>query len=63
MGLLDLTAGPPPPPWLPLAMVAVLLVLLGGLYWSMSRHLKKIRVADPPEPGDEAAPASAPSAE
>ena len=64
MGLLDLTAGPATPPWLPLAMVGVLLVLLGGLYWSMSGHLRKIRVTDPAEPGAEAtSPASAPSAE
>jgi len=63
MGLLDLTAGPATPPWLPLAMVIVLLALLGGLYWSMSAHLKKIRVTDPPEPGEPSAPESSPSAE
>lgn len=63
MDLLDLTAGPATPSWLPLVMVGVLLLLLGGLYWSMSSHLKKIRVTDPPEPGDEPSSASAPSAE
>lgn len=64
MGLFELTAGPATPPWLPLAMVGVLLMLLGGLYWSMSVHLRKIRVTDPPEPGDEpSATESAPSAE
>ncbi len=54
MALLDLTAGPATPPWLPLVMVGVLLVLLAFLYWSMSGHLKKIRVTDAPEAGDEA---------
>ncbi len=63
MDLLDLTAAPATPPWLPLAMVGVLLVLLGLLYWSMSSHLRKIRVTDPPEPGDQASPVSPPPAE
>lgn len=54
MAALDLTAGPATPPWLPLVMVGVLLVLLGFLYWSMSSHLKKIRVTDPAESADEA---------
>ena len=64
MGLLDLTSGPATPPWLPLAMVGVLLVLLAGLYWSMSTHLRKIRVTDPAETDvEQASPASAPSAE
>lgn len=45
MVLLDLT---PTPPWLPLAMVGVLLVLLGLLYWSMRRHLKRIHIDETP---------------
>lgn len=66
MALLDLTAGPATPPWLPLVMVGVLLALLGFLYWSMSGHLKKIRVVDEPEPAETASPvspASGPAAE
>ena len=63
MGLLELTAGPTMPSWLPLAMVGVLLLLLGGLYWSMSSHLRKIRFTEPSEPADEPSPASAASAE
>ncbi|MBN9105346.1 MAG: hypothetical protein J0I14_10110 [Propionibacteriaceae bacterium] len=63
MAVLELTAGPATPPWLPLAMVGVLLLLLGALYWSMSSHLKKIHFREQPEPGDAASPASGPSAE
>ena len=51
------------PSWLPLAMVGVLLLLLGGLYWSMSTHLRKIRFAEPPGPAEEPSPVSAASAE
>lgn len=58
MALLDLTAGPATPPWLPLVMVGVLLVLLGFLYWSMAGHLKKIRVVDEPEPPEATSPVS-----
>ena len=42
MVLLDLGPGPVTPPWLPLLMVIVLLVLLGFLYWSMRRNLNRI---------------------
>ncbi len=30
------------PPWLPLLMVVVLLGLLGFLYWSMRRNIRRI---------------------
>lgn len=63
MALLDLTAGPATPSWLPLAMVGVLLVLLGVLYWSMSRHLRRIRFDDEQDAVQPVAPASASSAE
>jgi hypothetical protein len=58
MAVLDLTPGPATPPWLPLVMVGVLLLLLGFLYWSMSTHLKKIRVADSADAGSEASAAT-----
>ena len=32
----------PTPPWLPLAMVGLLLVLLGLLYWSLRRNIRRI---------------------
>lgn len=38
------------PPWLPLAMVVVLLVLLGFLYWSMRRNIGRIDFEEPPAP-------------
>ncbi|HEY3338107.1 MAG TPA: hypothetical protein VGK18_06360 [Propionicimonas sp.] len=42
MVLLDLTPGPMTPSWLPLLMVVVLLGLIGFLYWSMRRNIKRI---------------------
>lgn len=51
MELLDLGSATVTPPWLPLAMVIVLLVLIGFLYWSLRRNLNRIDF-------DEEAPAS-----
>ena len=42
------------PPWLPLLMVGVLLVLIGFLYWSMRRNLNRINF-------DESGPATSTS--
>lgn len=54
MVLLDLVATPS---WLPLAMAGLLLVLLGFLYWSMRRNIKRIDFDDRPDspasPGDQ----------
>ena len=45
------------PPWLPLLMVGVLLVLIGFLYWSMRRNLNRINFDE----RDPVSPASAPA--
>jgi hypothetical protein len=54
MVLLDLVATPS---WLPLAMAGLLLALLGFLYWSMRRNIKRIDFDDRPDspasPGDQ----------
>jgi hypothetical protein len=47
MELLDLTIATPP--WLPLAMAVVLLGVLGFLYWSMRRNIRRIDFEDKPE--------------
>lgn len=44
------------PSWLPLAMVGVLLVLLGFLYWSMRRNINRIKVEDDAEPDSPVSP-------
>ncbi len=62
MVLLDLGPGPVTPPWLPLLMVIVLLVLLGFLYWSMRRNLNRIDFdEDQPTTRAGASPAAAAS--
>ena len=44
MELLDLALVTPP--WLPLAIVIVLLGLIAFLYWSLQRNLKRIDLDD-----------------
>ena len=56
MVLLDLGTALVTPPWLPLAMVIVLLGLVALLYWSLRRHLNRIDFDERP-----ATPASPPS--
>jgi len=46
MELLDLTVVTPS--WLPLAMAIALLVLLGFLYWSMRRNIRRIDFDEEP---------------
>ncbi len=46
MELLDLTVATPS--WLPLAMAILLLGLLGFLYWSMRRNIRRISFRDEP---------------
>jgi hypothetical protein len=46
------------PSWLPLAMVGVLLLLLGFLFWSMRRNINRIEVQDEPETGGPVTPVS-----
>lgn len=50
MVLLDLGSNWVTPPWLPLLMVGVLLALLGFLYWSMRRNLKRIDFEEETDP-------------
>lgn len=46
MELLDLGSDIVTPPWLPLVLVGVLLVVLGMLYLNLRRHLGKIDLPD-----------------
>ena len=46
MVLLDLGSDIVTPPWLPLALVIVLLIVLGLLFWSLRGHLRRIRGDD-----------------
>ncbi len=48
MVLLDLGAGLAPE-WLPLAVMVILFVALGLLWFSMRGHLKKADYPDPPD--------------
>jgi hypothetical protein len=44
------------PPWLPLAMVGGLLVVLGLLYWSMRRNIRRIDFDEEPAPDSPVSP-------
>jgi hypothetical protein len=51
MELLELGSDIVTPPWLPLVLVGVLLVVLALLYVSLRHHLGRIKVPQaPPEP-------------
>lgn len=59
MALLDLGSQLVTPSWLPLALVGVLLVLIGFLYWSMQRNIARISVPPAePESTESESPAS-----
>ena len=44
------------PDWLPLAMAGGLLVLLGLLYWSMRRNIRRIDFDEEPAPDPPVSP-------
>ncbi len=56
MELLDLGSGVVTPPWLPLVLVLVLLVVIGFLYWNMRRNLNRIDFEQDPAPQQPSSP-------
>lgn len=46
------------PPWLPLAIAIVLLGVVGFLYWSLQRNLKRIDFDDRPTAEHSSTPSS-----
>jgi hypothetical protein len=44
------------PPWLPLALAGLLLVVLGLLYWSMRRNIRRIDFDEEPTPDSPVSP-------
>lgn len=58
MVLFDLGSGLVTPPWLPLALVIVLLGVIGFLYWNMRRNLNRIDFEEDPAPKAPSSPSA-----